>query len=206
MKKIWMVFLIITSLSASDHKSSDVPKIFVQEENGSTNRIATGKVDCATDENFEILLRNGQYDLCRDYLGNKTQEEIEFLKKKYGSRKIDNVMGALYAVPEQTMESDKDKQFVKKGGYKSFPLHARAFFGDKESVEWFLKHYPGYDVSTTTAEGYTASDIAQKEGYTEVVQMLAPVKRSPGGLSFAQSKLFWFVLFLINFHLLASSQ
>ena len=204
MKRLWTVLFITTSLSAADHKKSDVPDIYVHEETGARNKIATGIVDCATDENFGQLLKNGQYDLCRDYLSNKTLEEITLLKRKHGSKKIDNVMGALFAISENIM-TDQDKQFALKG-YKHFPLHARAFFGDKESTKWFLKNHPRYDISTTTGSGYTASDVAHNEGYTEIAQMLTPTKRSPSALNFAQSKLFWLILFLFNCHLLTSSQ
>lgn len=204
MKRLWTVLFITISVGAADHKKPGAPDIYVHEESGKTNRIATGKVDCATDENFGQLLKNGQYDLCRAYLSNKTLEEIALLKIKYGIIKIDNIMGALYAVPEKIM-TDQDKKFVQKG-YKNFPLHARAFFGDKESIKWFLKNHSWYDISTTTDSGYTASDVARNEGYTEVAQMLTPTKRSPGFSNFAQSKLFWLVLLLVNCHLYASSQ
>lgn len=206
MKKIAILFLIIMPMRSMNGENANTPKIFIQEETGETDRVSTGKIDCATDENFGQLLKNGQYDLCRDYLGNKTLAEIAAIRRKYGKQKIDEIMGDLFALPpeKQAKLSVKQINFLKKGGYKSFPLHARAFFGDTDAVKWFLKYHPRYDVSTTTPEGYTAADVARNEGYTQVSQMLTPTKSKSRGFNFAQSKLFWFIVFFINCHLLAS--
>ncbi len=232
MKRFVFLFLLTISLTAVDHKK--VPDIYVHEESvgyepGERDRIATGKTDCATAENFEQLMENGQYDLCRAYLAGKKpaeitalklflprkpgkvltkQEEIEAVQKR--SKKIDQIMGELWGLPsgEEVNLADDEKDFLK-GVCARFPLHHRAFFGDKGAVNWFLKHYPGYDVSTTTVTGYTASDVACHEGYVSLANELKALTSRPkkqGTFSRPKKRLLWIFLFLFNCHLLYASQ
>lgn len=196
MKNLGILFLLVASIQATD-----VLEIIVTEVDGSVQKII--KSDSVTEENFKSFVNYGMYDQCRNFLVNKTPEELETLRKKLNIQpdQFKEIMGEFSHQDQTTFTKDQQEQAHKT--VQSYPLHAFSFFGDLPLVRWFLKSNPTYDVKTTTVTDFTAHEVADGEGHNDIVSFLKSSTRDKS-IFMNINTLFLGVLFLINMHMMIS--